>query len=282
VHCNGCTRQNASFLPTSILSQLESNSCPISHIVSRHVVAPISHIVSRHVVAPFLTSCLDMYIVQPLDIVNLVLVPRIEIRVSLEAWDLFVFGWTCWISENFNGKGPNFKEMGARVCLRYAVISDTLVLEYAWNICCWTWSNKTKKTINQSTNRATHTLKQLISNTGEYQIYWCRYKSIMFLHSFVVASNSEWAKHKLHTRRNTNSILDETQTPCSTKHKLHTRRNTNSILDETQTPYSTKYVHCEVYLIQHYVIKFVNDFRQIGGFLQILRFSPPLKLTATI
>jgi hypothetical protein len=137
-------------------------------------------------------------------------------------------------------------------------------------------------TINQSTNHATRTLKQLISNTGEYQIYWCRYKSIMFLHSFVVASNSEWAKHKLHTRRNTNSILDETQTPCSTKHKLHTRRNTNSILDETQTPYSTKYVHCEVYSIQHYVIKFVNDFRQIGGFLQILRFSPPLKLTATI
>ena len=81
----------------------------------------------------------------------------------------------------------------------------------------------------------------------------------MFPHAFVVASNSERAKHK-----------------------LHTRRSTNSILDETQTPYSTKYVHCEVYSIQHYVIKFVNDLRQIGGFLQILRFPPPLKLTATI
>jgi len=30
--------------------------------------------------------------------------------------------------------------------------------------------------------------------------------------------------------------------------------------------------HCEVYLIQHYVIKFVNDLRQVGGFLLVLRF----------
>ena len=29
---------------------------------------------------------------------------------------------------------------------------------------------------------------------------------------------------------------------------------------------------------QHYVIKFVDDLRQIGGFL---RFPPPIKLTAT-
>ena len=30
---------------------------------------------------------------------------------------------------------------------------------------------------------------------------------------------------------------------------------------------------------QHYVIKFVSDLRQVGGFL---RFTPPIKLTATI
>ena len=34
--------------------------------------------------------------------------------------------------------------------------------------------------------------------------------------------------------------------------------------------------------VQHYVIKFVSDLRQVGGFLQILRFPPPIKLTATI
>jgi hypothetical protein len=38
----------------------------------------------------------------------------------------------------------------------------------------------------------------------------------------------------------------------------------------------------EVYSIQHYVIKFVSDLPQVGGFLRELRFSPPIKLTATI
>ena len=35
----------------------------------------------------------------------------------------------------------------------------------------------------------------------------------------------------------------------------------------------------KVYSIQHYVIKFVSDMRQVGGFL---RFPLPIKLTATI
>jgi hypothetical protein len=34
----------------------------------------------------------------------------------------------------------------------------------------------------------------------------------------------------------------------------------------------------EVYLIQHYVIKFVNDWRQVGGFLRVLWFPPPIKM----
>jgi hypothetical protein len=34
--------------------------------------------------------------------------------------------------------------------------------------------------------------------------------------------------------------------------------------------------------VQHYVIKFVSDLWQVGGFLQVLRFPPPIKLTATI
>jgi len=38
----------------------------------------------------------------------------------------------------------------------------------------------------------------------------------------------------------------------------------------------------EVYSIQHYVIKFVSDLRQVCGFLRVLRFPPPIKLTATI
>ena len=38
----------------------------------------------------------------------------------------------------------------------------------------------------------------------------------------------------------------------------------------------------EVYKLQHYVIKFVSDFEQVGGFLRVLRFPLPINLTATI
>ena len=40
--------------------------------------------------------------------------------------------------------------------------------------------------------------------------------------------------------------------------------------------------HGKVYSIQHYVIKFVSDLRQVAGFFRTLRFPPPIKLTATI
>jgi hypothetical protein len=35
----------------------------------------------------------------------------------------------------------------------------------------------------------------------------------------------------------------------------------------------------DVYSIQHHVINTVCDLRQFGGFLRILRFPPPIKLT---
>ena len=41
-------------------------------------------------------------------------------------------------------------------------------------------------------------------------------------------------------------------------------------------------VHGEVYLIQPYVIKFVSDLQQVGGFLWVLRFPPSIKLTDTL
>ena len=34
--------------------------------------------------------------------------------------------------------------------------------------------------------------------------------------------------------------------------------------------------------VQYYVIKFVSDLQQVGGFLWVLRFPPPIKLAATI
>ena len=47
---------------------------------------------------------------------------------------------------------------------------------------------------------------------------------------------------------------------------------------------SSNPVDGEVYLIQHYhyVIKFVSDLLHVGSFLQVLRFPPPIKLTANI
>jgi hypothetical protein len=41
-------------------------------------------------------------------------------------------------------------------------------------------------------------------------------------------------------------------------------------------------VHGEVYLIQHYVIQFVSNLQQAGGFLRVFLFPPPIKLTATL
>ncbi len=38
----------------------------------------------------------------------------------------------------------------------------------------------------------------------------------------------------------------------------------------------------EVYSMQHDVIKFVSDLRQVDGLLRVLRFPPPIKLTSTI
>jgi hypothetical protein len=37
-----------------------------------------------------------------------------------------------------------------------------------------------------------------------------------------------------------------------------------------------------MYSIQHYVIKIVSNLRQVSGFLQVLWFSPPIKLTSMI
>jgi hypothetical protein len=42
---------------------------------------------------------------------------------------------------------------------------------------------------------------------------------------------------------------------------------------------SSNPVHCEVYSMHHYMIKYVSDLWQIGGFF---RFPPPIKLTSTI
>ena len=45
---------------------------------------------------------------------------------------------------------------------------------------------------------------------------------------------------------------------------------------------SSNSVQGDVYLIQHYVIKFVSYLHQVSGFPRVLQFPPPVKLTAAI
>ena len=42
--------------------------------------------------------------------------------------------------------------------------------------------------------------------------------------------------------------------------------------------FSLNPAHGQVYSIQCFMIKFVNDLQQVGGFLRVLRFPPPIKL----
>ena len=45
---------------------------------------------------------------------------------------------------------------------------------------------------------------------------------------------------------------------------------------------SSNPVHDEVYWIQYYLIKFVNDLPQVGVFFRVRRFPPLMRLTGTI
>ena len=49
-----------------------------------------------------------------------------------------------------------------------------------------------------------------------------------------------------------------------------------------QLPMQPVPITTKVYSIQHYVIKFVSDLRQVGGFLRVLWFSPPIHDIAEI
>jgi hypothetical protein len=57
---------------------------------------------------------------------------------------------------------------------------------------------------------------------------------------------------------------------------------TTYAVSDFTTNVSLNPVHGKVYSMQHYVMKFVGDLRQVGGFLRVFRFPPPIKLTTTI
>jgi hypothetical protein len=64
---------------------------------------------------------------------------------------------------------------------------------------------------------------------------------------------------------------------------MRSRRGLDCMVVGFTTTYATSAYHhwCEFksrsgWGVQHYVIKFVNDLRQVGGFLRVLRFPPPV------
>ena len=68
---------------------------------------------------------------------------------------------------------------------------------------------------------------------------------------------------------------------CRDRMMLDLQLPLQSVLITTQVV-SSNTVHGEMYAIQHYVIKFVSDYRQVSGFLRVLLFPPPITLTTTI
>jgi hypothetical protein len=77
-------------------------------------------------------------------------------------------------------------------------------------------------------------------------------------------------------------------TPCELI--ISDRRGSDRMVVGFTTTYAIRAYHhwcCEFESrsgrgVHHYVIKFVRDLRQVDGFLWVLRFPPPIKLTATI
>jgi len=47
-------------------------------------------------------------------------------------------------------------------------------------------------------------------------------------------------------------------------------------------PITTDVVSSNLDQREVYNLMFISDLRQVGGFLRVLRFPPPIKLTATI
>jgi hypothetical protein len=78
-----------------------------------------------------------------------------------------------------------------------------------------------------------------------------------------------------------NIVLSEKQYGCNFPNWNSEQQPMQSVPITTNVV-SSNPAHGEVYLIQHYVMKFVSDLLQVGSFLRVLRFPPPIKLTTTI
>jgi hypothetical protein len=72
-------------------------------------------------------------------------------------------------------------------------------------------------------------------------------------------------------------LLEETEVPEENHEPSESHKLPVQLVLITTEVVSSNPRRGEEYLIQHYVITFVSDLRQVSGFL---RFAPPIKLTS--
>jgi hypothetical protein len=131
-------------------------------------------------------------------------------------------------------------------------------------------------------------------------IYWLLSTSFYILICFGLLPGKGWninfcfAVHNIRTLVCASSVYYILYTNKSGRHDiteillkvaLNTINQTNQsfvIANWTASVVSSNPVHGEMYSIQHWVIKFISDLQQVGGFLRIWGFPPPIKLAAMI
>jgi hypothetical protein len=100
---------------------------------------------------------------------------------------------------------------------------------------------------------------------------------------------SSWLMKKwqsiIPTKNKTKSLIFTTKSDWNGGHRSRDRM----VVGFTTTYAISAYNHCCCEFesrsrrgVKHYLIKFVSDLRQVGGFLRVLRIPPPIKLTAAI
>jgi hypothetical protein len=102
-----------------------------------------------------------------------------------------------------------------------------------------------------------------------HQHYKCHYHTYIYVDTLIL----QWATHQKSAKIH-DQVLIVLGWLCLQLHMQSVPITTKVV--------SSNPAHGEVCLIQHYVIKFVSDLWQVGGFLCILWYPLPIQMSATI
>ena len=112
-----------------------------------------------------------------------------------------------------------------------------------------------------------------------YRLYTCYCYEYSWNTSQMMLNNNKSINHVVKVKKKDNIIIE-----------CWGRRGRNGMVVGFTTTYAIIAYHHWCYEfesrsgrgVQHYVMKCVSELRQVGGFLWVLQFTPPIKLTATI